>query len=72
MDDWINIKAGQLDDKLNLKTGVTNTIAMPGFTNWPVAESLRDAAREFRDALLDEAGAFHRCPYGEQQQIKRN
>jgi hypothetical protein len=71
LDDWISIKAGQLDDRVNVKTGVTN-ITMPGFTNWPVAESLRDAAREFRDALSEENSAFHRCPYSEQQQIKRN
>jgi hypothetical protein len=72
LDDWINIKAGQLDDWVNVKTGVTNTITMPGFTNWPAAESIRDAAREFRDALLDEISAFNRCPYSVQQRIKRN
>ena len=63
LDDWINIKAGQLEDSVNVKTGVTN---------WPVAESIRDAAREFRDARLEEISEFNRCPYSEQQQIKRN
>jgi hypothetical protein len=64
--------ARHLDEWINIKAGVTSTITMPGFTNWPVAESLQDAAREFRDALLEETNAFRRCPYAEQQRIKRN
>jgi hypothetical protein len=64
--------ARHLDKWINIKAGVTSTITMPGFMNWPVAESLRDAAREFRDALSEEISAFNRCPYSEQQQIKRN
>jgi hypothetical protein len=62
-------EARHLEDWINIKARLTSTITMPGFTNWPVAESLRDAAREFRDALSEETSAFCRCPYAEQQRI---
>jgi hypothetical protein len=64
--------ATHLDAWLRIQEGATNTIMIPNFSSWPTVEALRGAAQEFSAALLEEFNAFNRCPYSEQQQIKRN
>ena len=63
--------ATHLDNWIRIQAGDTNTIMIPNFSNWPTAEALRAVAQEFNAALLEEFNTFNRCPYNEQQQIKR-